>query len=649
MDETPVIPRKVFFENPDRAAARISPDGRWISYLAPLEGVQNVWVAPVGDPGAARPVTRDTRRGIREYLWAYTSRHVLYPQDEGGNEDWCIHSVDVESEEDRTLTPETGVAARFEKVSPEFPSEILVALNERDEKLHDVHRVNVETGERSLVLENEGFAAFTCDDAYRVRLAHRFRPDGGTEVLQRVGDGWEPFWQIGMEDTLTTWPFTFDRTGERLYAMDSRGRDTGAFTATRMSSGEATVLAEDPRADTSDFLIHPTERRVQAVAFTYDRKRWVVLDETIEPDLEHLRSVADGEMEVLSRTQDDTTWIVAYLMDDGPVRYYLYDRDAKEARFLFTNRESLEGLPLSRMHPVVVEARDGLDLVAYYTLPVWSDRETPGRPDAPLPMVLFVHGGPWARDAWGFNPFHQLYANRGYAVLSVNYRGSTGFGKGFLNASIKQWGRKMHDDLLDAVEWAVEQGIAKRDQVCIMGGSYGGYATLVGLTMTPEVFSCGVDIVGPSNLVTLLSTIPPYWEPQVQIWKDRVGDHTTEEGRALLNERSPLSYVDEIRRPLLIAQGANDPRVKQSESDQIVSSMKEKGIPVSYVLFPDEGHGFARPENSLAFQGVTENFLAEHLGGRSQALAKGDFQGSTIQVPEGAGQVPGLSETLERE
>jgi dipeptidyl aminopeptidase/acylaminoacyl peptidase len=297
------------------------------------------------------------------------------------------------------------------------------------------------------------------------------------------------------------------------------------------------------------------------------------------------------------------------------------------------------------MHPFVIPSRDGLNLVSYYTLPLGSDSDDDGIPDAPLPAVLAVHGGPWGRDVWGYNAQHQWLANRGYAVLSVNFRASTGFGKAFVNAGNREWGHKMHDDLIDAVEWAVEAGIADRDKIAIMGGSYGGYATLAGLTFTPETFACGVDIVGPSNLVTLLETTPPYWKPQIEMLTSRVGDHRTKEGRAFLKKCSPLTYADKICRPLLIGQGANDPRVKQAEADQIVGAMQEKDIPVTYVLYSDEGHGFARPENRMSFNAVAEAFLAECLGGRFEPVGD-DFQGSTIGVPVGAKGVPGLPESL---
>jgi dipeptidyl aminopeptidase/acylaminoacyl peptidase len=626
---------------------RLSPDGTRISYLAPLDGVLNVWVAPADDPDNARAITHDSGRGIRMYLWAYTNHHILYLQDKDGDENWRVYSVDLRSDQVRELTPFEEVNAQLHQVSHHFPHEILVGLNDRNPQLHDIYRINIESGERHLLQQNDdGFAGFLSDDTYTVRFALRMLPDGSEEVVQRSSAGaWEPFLTIPMQDSITTSPIGFDKHGGVLYLIDSRNRDTSAMTLLDLTSGEQTTIADDPRADVSGVIIHPTERQIQGVAFTYERKQWHILDSAIEADIAYLRTVADGDIEVASRTLDDSTWIVAYLMDNGPIRYYHYQRERKEARFLFSNRKALEQYPLCKMHPVVIPARDGLHLVSYYTLPLHSHPADATRPDAPLPMVLLVHGGPWARDMWGYHTHHQLLANRGYAVLSVNFRGSTGFGKAFINASIHEWGARMHDDLIDAVEWAVREGIADPQRIAIMGGSYGGYATLVGLTFTPERFTCGIDIVGPSNLITLLETIPPYWMPMFNMWATRVGNPRTEEGQALLRERSPLTYVDRIQKPLLIGQGANDPRVKQSESDQIVQAMQEKHIPVTYVLYPDEGHGFARPENSLSFFAIVEAFLARCLGGRYEPVGD-DFKGASLKVVTGGDDVPGLPEAL---
>jgi dipeptidyl aminopeptidase/acylaminoacyl peptidase len=643
-EKTGLIPRKVLFGNPDKAGAKISPDGKQLSFLAPVDGVLNVWVGPIDKPEDAKPVTQDKKRGIRSYLWAYTSQHVLYIQDKGGDENWHVYRVDLKSGETSDLTPIKGVNAQIEGTSPKFPNEILVNLNDRDPKHHDIHRVNLQTGERKMIQKNDGFAGFMTDDEYQVRFAYKFTSDGGQLALKPDGKGgWTEFMKTPMADSLTTRPAGFDKSGDVLYLIDSRGRDTGALTTLDLKTGKQTMIAEDKRADAGGILAHPTEKTIQAVSFTYDRTRWQFLDEAVKADFETLKKVADGEISVTDRTLDDKTWIVAFVMDNGPVRYYAYDRSNKKARFLFTNRKSLEGLPLQKMQSPIVKSRDGFDLVCYLTLP--RGLEDASRPDTAVPMVLLVHGGPWSRDSWGFNSYHQFLANRGYAVLSVNFRGSTGFGKKFLNAANREWAGKMHDDLIDAVDWAVKEKIAQPDKVAIMGGSYGGYATLVGLTFTPDRFACGVDIVGPSNIITLLKTVPPYWEPAVQLFKDRVGDWTTEEGRKFLEERSPLSRVDKIKKPLLIGQGANDPRVKQAESDQIVKAMRMHKIPVTYVLFPDEGHGFNRPPNNLAFNAVTEAFLAKHLGGRYEAIGAA-FEDSTITVPAGADDLPGLKDKL---
>ncbi|MCX8183256.1 MAG: S9 family peptidase [Crenarchaeota archaeon] len=642
----PLIPRRILFGNPDRVQARVSPDGTRISYLAPFNGVLNVWVAPVDEPDNAKPVTNDTYRGIRFHIWAYTNEHVLYIQDKAGDENWRIYSVSLKSGESKDLTPLEGVQARIENVSHKSPDEILVSLNDRSPEYHDLYTLNIMNGERRLVKRNDGFMGFITDDDYRVHFASLMTPDGGTELLKPTEEGtWEPFIRISMEDALTTTPIGVDKTGKILYMTDSRGRNTSALVALNIETGEKTILAFDEKSDVEDVLVHPVEKHVQAVAFNYERRRWNVVDDSIERDFSYLEKVCEGDLDLTSRTLRDDKWIVSYVVDDGPARYYLYDREAGEARFLFTDRKALEQFTLAKMHSASVKSRDGLNLVCYYTLPVGSDQDGDGRPDAPLPMVLMVHGGPWARDRWGFNPYHQWLANRGYAVLSVNFRGSTGFGKQFVNAGNMEWGRRMHDDLIDAVDWAIREGIADSSKIAIFGGSYGGYATLVGLTFTPDRFACGVDIVGPSNLVTLLESIPPYWKPMVELFATRVGDHRTEEGRALLRERSPLTYVDRIRKPLLIGQGANDPRVKRAESDQIVKAMREKGISVTYVVFPDEGHGFARPENRLSFNAVAEAFLSRFLGGLFEPIGE-DFEGSTITVETGVSEVPGLEQAL---
>jgi dipeptidyl aminopeptidase/acylaminoacyl peptidase len=646
-DKAPLIPRKLLFQNPDKSLPRISPDGKHLAFLAPVDGVMNVWVGPIDQPEDAKAITKDKKRGIRAYSWTYTNR-ILYIQDTEGDENWHIYGAPIDGGDTTDFTPLKKVNAIIEAVSHKFPGEILIGLNDRDEQFHDVYRLDLKTGEKKLVLKNTQFGDFVIDDDYKVRLGSKFASNGDKIYLQATNsDEWTELLKVPMSDTLTTVPAGFNKSGDVLYLIDSRHGDTGAFTTYDMKSGKQDVIAEDKKVDAGAFLLHPTELTVQAISFTHERTRWVFKDSEVEKSFDQLKKVADGDISITSRTLDDKQWVVAFTLDNGPVRYYHFDRGTAKARFLFSNRKSLEDQPLEKMHPTVIKARDGLELVCYLTLPAGSHAKDKDRPEGPVPMVLLVHGGPWSRDQWGFNAYHQLLANRGYAVLSVNYRGSTGFGKKFVNAGNKEWAGRMHDDLIDAVDWAISEKIADPAKVAIMGGSYGGYATLVGLTFTPDKFACGVDIVGPSYLPTLLKTIPPYWGPRRQMFVDRIGDPDTKEGEKFLAERSPLSRVDKIKRPLLIGQGANDPRVKQAESDQIVKAMEERKIPVTYVLFPDEGHGFARPPNSLAFNAVAEAFLARHLGGRAEPIGEA-FDGSTIKVLAGADDVPGLKEKLEK-
>jgi len=642
----PLIPRSLLFGNPQRASVQVSPDGRRLAYVAPVNGVQNVWVGPVDDIDAAVPVTRDTYRGIRIYAWAHTGDDLIYLQDTGGDENFHAYRVNLASGEIIDLTPFEGVRAEVGGVSHRSPNRVVIGMNDRDRSYHDLYLVDLASGERELLFRNERFAGVLCDDDLRPRLALRYTDSAELE-LYRLDEG-EPTHldTLASEETMTTHPVGFDKSGESLYLLDSRGRNTAALLLWNLATGSKELIGEDERADVDDLLLHPTENTVQAYAVDYLKPEWHVVDDSIAADWRRLEEGCAGQINVTSRTTDLSKWVVAATADDGPVRYYLYDRAKAEATFLFSNRPEIEDLPLSPMHPVVIGSRDSLDLISYLTLPVDSDPDRTGRPSTPLPMVLWVHGGPWGRDVWGLSGWHQLMANRGYAVLSVNYRGSTGFGKAFVNAGDGEWARKMHDDLIDAMEWAVAEGITERGKVAIAGGSYGGYATLVGLTFTPDTFACGVDLVGPSNLLTLLQNVPEYWIPILPSLRSRVGDLTTEEGVKLLTERSPLTRVDEIRRPLLIAQGANDPRVKRAESDQIVDAMGARGIPVTYILYPDEGHGFRRPENQIAFVAVAEGFLAQHLGGRAEAIGDA-FEGSTIQCLEGAKGVAGLAEALE--
>ncbi|MBA3397153.1 MAG: S9 family peptidase [Deltaproteobacteria bacterium] len=648
--KTDLIPRAVLFGNPERAGVQVSHDGKHLSWLAPKDGVMNIWVAPIDKLDQARAITAETTRPIRTYFWAFTNKHLLYMQDTGGNEDFHVFRADLEGPnagKPTDLTPIAGVRASVADMHEKQPTTLLVSMNDRDKKVFDVHKVDLLTGKRELVVQNDdNLLGFTFDNTMRVRLGTKKTADGSTQILTaetKAGKTtWKPFETIAFEDSDTTNVVAFAPDNKSLYFTESRGRDTAALVQLDLASKKQKVLAEDARADAGGMLFHPKKHHLQAVAFEYDRKMWKVLDRSIQRDLDALAKLDGGEVNVGSRTLDDKTWIVVTTSEQRPQRYYRWDRTKQKATFLFAAQPELEKQPLVKMWPVEIKARDGLTLVSYLTLPAHADANADGKADKPVPMVLLVHGGPWARDTWGYNPQHQLLANRGYAVLSVNFRGSTGFGKQFLNAGNLQWGKTAHDDLLDAVEWAAAQQVAPKDKICIMGGSYGGYATLAGLAMTPDVFACGVDIVGPSNLLTLLATIPSYWTPMIARLHARVGNPETAEGKALLIAASPLTHAAKIKRPLLIGQGANDPRVKQAESEQIVAAMTEKRIPVTYVLFPDEGHGFARPENRIAFFAVTEAFLSAHLGGFYQPITADEIKSSTMQIKTGKEGIPGL-------
>ncbi|MGH8990796.1 MAG: S9 family peptidase [Acidimicrobiia bacterium] len=608
----PLVPREVLFGNPERVQPRISPDGRRLAWIAPVDGVLNVWV---GDVGAAEdtfgPVTSDTDRGIRAFSWAHDNRRLLYVQDKGGDENWRLYDVDLDTGVTRDLTPFDDVQAQIVAEEKTHPTELLVALNKDNPQLHDVYHLDLETGALEKVVENFGVVGWVADGDLVVRAALRPLPDGSTEILARPDGGaeWESVLSIGSDDALNTGPIGFTGDGTGLYLLSSVEANASRLVCLDLAAGTTEVLAEDPRYDVGGLLLHPDTKAVQMVSYTRARTDHVVLDPDIEADVAAIAAICDGDWTLVGRDHADATWLVAFSVDDGPVAYWAWDRAKQQATFMFHHQPALSDYRLSAMEPFSFTARDGLEVHGYLSFPVGVDR-------AGLPTVINVHGGPWARDGWGYHPEAQWLANRGYLCVQVNYRGSTGYGKDFVNAGNKEWAGKMHDDLIDAVEFVVGQGWADRERIAILGGSYGGYAALVGATFTPDVFRCAVDVVGPSSLKTLIESIPPYWAPMIAQFHERVGNPDTEED--FLWSRSPLSRVDAIKIPILVAQGANDPRVKQAEAEQIVAAMRDKGIDHEYLLFPDEGHGFAKPENRMRYYGAAEAFLAKHLGGRSE-------------------------------
>ncbi|MBK6922876.1 MAG: S9 family peptidase [Deltaproteobacteria bacterium] len=645
-----LIPRAVLFGNPERSAAQLSPDGKWVSWLAPREGVLNVWVAPAGDLTKAKPVTAAKKQPVLESEWAFDGKHLLYWQDEAGDENFHVYRVAVETGEVVDLTPIDEVSAGQLWLSHRKPNMILVELNDRDKSMFDVHAIDLATGERRLVARNDQeFSHWVFDHDLKLRFGQKMTHDGALVWMVKHGSGWRHYDETPFGDSSSF--LGFDARGSAFYTLDDRGRDTAALFVVDAKTRKKRLVHADARADLGGWhqnwigpsvLVHPTEMRVQAIVVDYDKPRWVVLDPRVAKDFDALAELDDGVPRITSRTLDDETWIVAFDGDVRSRRYYRWDRRTQKGELLFVERPELDRQPLVPMHPVTIESRDGLRLVSYLTLPKHADRDGDGTAELRVPMVLLPHGGPWYRDRWGFDRLHQLFANRGYAVLSVNFRGSNGFGKAFTNAGDKQWGKKMHDDLLDAVKWAVDQGVAEKDKVCISGYSYGGYATLIGLTLTPDVFACGVDIVGPSNLVTEFESLPPYWREAAITFLNRVGDWSTPEGTQALLDVSPLTHVATITKPLLIGHGANDTRAKRSESDQIVAAMKAKHIPVGYIVFTDEGHFFNRPENNRAFFALAEAFLSVHIGGWYQPIDAAEIAASSMVVEAGREWLPGL-------
>jgi dipeptidyl aminopeptidase/acylaminoacyl peptidase len=613
-----LIPRQVLFGNPERVSPRISPDGTQLAWIAPSNGVLNVWVAPASpgqaagiDWSAARVVTDDTDRGIRMFAWAHDGRHLLYLQDTGGDENWRLHDVDLVTMQRRDLTPFDNVQTQLIAAEKKFPTELLIGLNRDNPQLHDVYRLDLTAGELTKEVENPGFVGWVADSQLVVRAGVAPQPDGSMVVMVRdsASQDWRPLLTIPAEDALTSQPVAFSEDGRTMLALSSVGTNTGRLVRLDLATGDAEVLAEDPEADVTDIRLHPDTREPQIVTFLKDRSEYRVLDPDVADDLAAIRALHPGDPSFDDADDADSTWLVGFTNDSGAVPFFSFDRENRTGKFLFETRPELSRYELAPMEPFSFTARDGLTIHGYATFP-------PGAGRTGLPMVLNVHGGPWARDAWGFNPEAQWLANRGYLCVQVNFRGSTGYGKAFVNAGDREWGGRMHDDLVDAVAFATGQGWADPARVAIYGGSYGGYAALAGAAFTPELFRCAVDIVGPSNLKTLIETIPPYWAPMVSQFHRAVGDPAKDAD--FLWSRSPLSRADNISIPLLIAQGANDPRVKQAESEQIVAALKRAGIDHEYMLFPDEGHGFAKPENRLRFYAAAERFLAKHLGGRAE-------------------------------
>lgn len=627
--ETPLIPRHLLFGNPVKASPQLSPDGTKLAYLAPdANNVLNVWVRDLTEKdtqketeaktGQApdRMITADQKRGVRSFYWQLDNQSILYIQDQEGDENWHLYQTSIETKETKDLTPFEGATVDIVDYDPRFPQEMLVQINHRNKALFDVYRLNLKTGECLLDTENlDGVFHWVADHELQVRACQSYTKDGSTLIRVR-DDGKSPWRELLTIDPNESGSVvvSFTPDNRSLYLVSSLGGNTTRLLKVSLSGavfdGKQEVLIEDPQYDLTDVLINPLTHELEAVAVERDRFGWIVLDPLLKGDFDYLQQASPkGVFKLLSRDLANREWIVGFASDQSPTKFYLYQRGARKLSFLFSTQPELEQYRLSSMLPVSYQARDGMTIHGYLTLP--EDKEP-----RHLATILLVHGGPWVRDSWGLSPSVQWLANRGYAVFQINYRGSTGYGKDYLNAGNKEWAGKMHEDLLDGKKWLIEKGYANPEKTAIYGGSYGGYATLVGLAFTPDEFCCGIDVVGPSSLITLLQTIPPYWGPLKAQMDRRLGNLETDQ--EFLKSRSPLFKADRIKKPLLIGQGANDPRVKQAESDQIVRAMRQNQLDVEYLLFADEGHGFVRPENRMKFFAAAEEFLSKYLGGRQQ-------------------------------
>ena len=617
LNSTPtLIPRKVFFGNPEKVDAKVSPDGRHIAYLAPLDKndekqVQNLWIKSI-DKQDDRPLTRATDRALSEYFFSEDSSQILYTKDTNGDENWKLYGVDIVTEAVTCYTPFDKVQVRVYQYTKHKPNSILIGLNKDNPKLHDIYELDIKTGAITFVLKNPGNVAdYAIDSMLNVRGVLQETSTGGKQFLARNNNEWKVIRSYDCEDSQNNcFVIGFWDAQNSVYLLEAKDSATAEVVALNCQTGKTTVIAHDDVFDISNASINPDTHEVEAVSSKKEKPEWRILKEE-SGTAKVLRAFAGmGNIHIESQDNAGKLWTVMTEKDTSGAVYYLYDAEKDIKTELFKTRPKLVGAQLASMEPIKYTSRDGLTIYGYITYPYGTARTN-------LPTVLFVHGGPWMRDTWGYNSLVQWLANRGYAVMQINYRGSCGYGKKFISAANKEWGGKMHDDLIDGVNWAVQKGVIDPKRIAIMGGSYGGYAALVGATFTPDVFCCAVDYVGISNLITFLKSTPSYWE----LWRAKnnkaIGNPETEQ--EFLKSRSPLFKADAIKIPLFIAQGAHDPRVKQAESEQIVEALKKHNIPHEYLLFPDEGHGFTKAENRLKLYAATEAFLARYLGGRCEA------------------------------
>jgi len=624
-EEGTLIPRKVLFAKPDKFGVKLSPDGKYISYFARSGSEVTLCVETI-DGKLVRKFPVTSARNMYSYCWAYTGDHILLPEDNQGDENDHILCLNMKTGEKKNLTPFGKSKSYVIKRSLKFPNEVLIYNNKRNAQWFDVYKVNIETGKIEKVFENNAYTEITFNENFELKVLTKILGNGDIELLNSNG---KLILKVPFEDTGVFGTYHLKKGENILYASLPMGKDKASLVSVNIDTKEIKTLCNSNEADVSLSSCDPKSFEPQLAAVNYLRKKDIPLSDKISENLDILREKFEGkEFYIQGRSQDDSCWLIVTEESDESVKYYLFNNQTKDLKFLFSNQPALDKYSLQKMEPLVIKSRDGLNLVCYLT------KANNFKEGSPAPLVAYIHGGPMARDEYGFNKMAQLFSNRGYSVLQVNYRGSTGFGKKFFNA-INRNLEAVRNDIIDAVQWTIDHGIADKNKIAIMGGSFGGYSTLAGLAFTPDFFCCGVDVVGPSNFITLLSSVPEYWKPGMVTWYKIAGNPDVKEDIPYLKSISPLFRKDQIKKPLLVLQGANDPRVAKAESDQIVQALKEKKHPVAYVLYPDEGHGFHREPNIKSYIAFTERFLAKFLGGRYESLNKEELKGSSHEILEG--------------
>jgi dipeptidyl aminopeptidase/acylaminoacyl peptidase len=623
----PIIDRELLFGDPEISGAQLSPDGKFLAFLKPWKETRNIWVKRIGEPfSSARLMTTETARPIAAFLWTWDGKFLGYVKDNAGDENFNVYAVDpnadaapgADAPDSRDLTHLTGVRVMLYSAPKSDPDVLYIGLNDRDKAWHDLYKLRISTGERTLIRKNtDRIATWVFDLEGKLRLAQRVQESGDQEILRVDADGFTSIYTCDVFESCDV--IQFHRDGRRAYIQTNKG-DLNLMTLALLdpASGRVEIVESDPlgRVDLESALFSEDTDELVETLYTDDRDRRYFRDPAFEADYRWLEQQFPGkEISIASSTRDETRWLISAHGDTEPGEVHLFDRKTRGLTFQYRIREKLEREWLASMQPLRYRSSDGLEIPAYLTLPKGVEPRN-------LPVLAVVHGGPWVRDDWGYNGLAQFFANRGYAVFMPNFRGSTGFGKKFLNAGNAEWGARMQDDVTWGVKYLVAQGIADPRRIGIFGGSYGGYATLAGVAFTPDLYRAAVDIVGPSNLATLLASIPPYWEAARKIMYARMADPQTPAGKKWLEERSPLFSAGKIQTPLLVVQGANDPRVHRREAEQIVIALRDRGFPVEYLLAPDEGHGFARPVNNMALYMAVEKFLEKHLQGRYQEGGK---------------------------